>query len=165
MIKTVKKHDPFISIGQLAQRTGLTVSAIRFYEAQGLITATRNSGGQRRFQRHSIRRLSFVVIAQQLGFSLQDIYRQLDSLPANRTPNKKDWDRLASGFKIDLNKRIEGLIDMRDKLSSCIGCGCLSLRSCHLYNPEDRAARLGKGPRYLLGDSSDTSENAPDSDH
>ncbi|MFK7861045.1 MAG: redox-sensitive transcriptional activator SoxR [Granulosicoccus sp.] len=150
----MKTQDPFVSIGQLAKRTGLAVSAIRFYEKQGLIASTRSEGGQRRFQRHCIRRLSFVVIAQQLGFSLLEIRSQLDSLPLNRTPTKRDWDRLASGFKKDINERIDGLIDMRDKLSSCIGCGCLSLRSCHLYNPEDRAARLGKGPRYLLGDKS-----------
>lgn len=153
MKKRDNKSAAVLSIGQLADRTGLSVSALRFYETQGLLESSRNAGGQRRFRRDCIRRLSFVVISQQLGFSLQDIRQQLDSLPSNRTPSKKDWDYLAKGFKKDIDERITRLTDLREKLSSCIGCGCLSLKSCHLYNAGDKAARLGAGPRYLLGDS------------
>ncbi len=156
MKKTGKRSPALLSIGKLAERTGLSVSALRFYETQGLVESTRNAGGQRRFKRDAIRRLSFVVISQQLGFSLHDIRRQLDSLPAHRAPTKKDWDSLAKGFRKDIDERIERLGELREKLSSCIGCGCLSLKSCHLYNPEDKAARLGTGPRYLLGDTPDT---------
>ncbi len=141
-----------IGIGELANRTGLSVSAIRFYESAGLVCATRNAGGQRRFLKSDIRRLSFVLIAQQLGFSLKEIRLQMQSLPEQRTPNQKDWLRLSNGFQIDIDKRISALTDLRDKLSGCIGCGCLSLKKCQLYNPQDRAALSGSGPRYLLGD-------------
>ena len=141
-----------LSIGQLAERTGLSVSAIRFYEANGLVSATRNAGGQRRFERSSIRRLSFVLIAQQLGFTLEQIREQLESLPAERTPTQKDWARIGRGFGKALDERIAALTRLRDNLDGCIGCGCLSLNKCALYNPDDRARRLGAGPRYVLGE-------------
>ncbi len=147
------KRTDALSIGYLAERTGLAVSAIRFYEEKGLIISTRNVGGQRRFDRASIRRLSFVRIAQGLGFSLADIRAHLDELPDKRTPNAKDWERLSKRFAIDIDERIAGLQQMRDQLTQCIGCGCLSLTHCKLYNPDDLAASLGDGPRYLLGDS------------
>jgi MerR family redox-sensitive transcriptional activator SoxR len=142
----------WLSIGQLADRTGLSVSAIRFYETKGLISPGRNTGGQRRFQRADIRRLSFVLIAQQFGFTINQIKERLQSLPNERTPNKADWTRIGSGFRADLDARIETLSRLRDLLDGCIGCGCLSMKSCKLYNPEDRAAALGAGPRYLMGD-------------
>lgn len=141
-----------LSIGQLASRTGLSVSAIRFYETKGLIAPLRNPGGQRRFLRADIRRLSFILIAQQLGFSLQEIRRRLAALPDGRAPTRADWSRLSRAFRAEIEDRIETLSQLRDKLDSCIGCGCLSLQNCALYNPEDRAAGLGVGPRYLLGD-------------
>lgn len=146
--------NTFLGIGPLANRCGVAVSAVRFYEEKGLLEATRSSGGQRHFHRSQIRRLSFILISQQLGFSLAEIKLQLDQLPSMRTPTQKDWEKMSRHFQQDINQRIEDLTQLRDKLNGCIGCGCLSLKACHLYNPEDRAAGLGSGPRYLLGDSS-----------
>ena len=144
-----------LSIGQLADRTGLAVSAIRFYDSIGLVKANRNAGGQRQFQRSDIRRLSFVLIAQQLGFTLEEIREQLDALPDQRTPTLRDWQRMSRQFKQNIDQRIDALERLRERLSGCIGCGCLSLKRCSLYNPNDRAASLGAGPRYLLGDEPD----------
>lgn len=141
-----------ISIGQLAKRTGLSVSAIRYYEQRGLVDAERNAGGQRRFLRSDIRRLSFVLIAQQFGFTIEQIRRELAGLPKSRTPNKRDWQRIATVFGTALDQKIDSLQQLKARLDGCIGCGCLSLEACKLYNPEDRAARLGPGPRYLMGD-------------
>jgi len=141
-----------LPIGYLAQRTGLAVSAIRYYEDQGLIAAWRNPGGQRRFEKADIRRLSFVMIAQKLGFSIAEIRAQLALLPKRRTPTAADWRRISTMFRADLDARIATLERLRDDLDGCIGCGCLSLDRCRLYNPDDRAAAKGQGPRYLLGD-------------
>ena len=149
------KNPVRLSIGEVAERTGLSVSAIRFYEEEGLVTPTRNSGGQRRFLRSDIRRLSFVLIAQQLGFSIGEIRTRLEALPDQRTPTQRDWARLSRGFRDELQVRIDMLSRMRDRLDGCIGCGCLSLKNCALYNPEDRARRSGVGPRYVLGDPVD----------
>lgn len=144
-----------ISIGQLATRTGLAVSAIRYYEEQGLVAPERSMGGQRRFLRSDIRRLSFVMIAQQFGFSIKKINDLLQQLPAARTPTPKDWDKISHIFRNDLSAKIETLMALRDKLDGCIGCGCLSLQKCKLYNPEDQASRHGSGPRFLMGNTSD----------
>lgn len=141
-----------LPIGKLAERTGLSVSAIRFYESRGLVTAARNAGGQRRFDKSDIRRLSFVMIAQKLGFTIDEIGQQLESLPRKRAPTKKDWTRMSRTFRVDLDERIEALINLRERLDGCIGCGCLSLKSCSIYNPGDRASSKGRGPRFLLGD-------------
>jgi len=146
------KTTDILSIGQLADRTGLAVSAIRFYEAEGLVHPVRNSGGQRRFARSDIRRLSFVRIAQQLGFSIEQIRAQMKSLPDERTPTKADWKRMGQSFRAELDKRLDALTRLRDNLDGCIGCGCLSLKNCQLYNANDKAARRGSGPRYLMGD-------------
>ncbi len=146
-----------LAIGAVAERTGLAVSAIRFYEEVGLVNSTRADSGHRRFHRSTIRRLSFIRICQQLGYSLDDIREQLDVLPDKRTPNESDWNRLSSGFVLDLDQRIAGLQLLREKLDGCIGCGCLSLAKCELYNAGDSAATLGAGPRYLLGDKMVTS--------
>ena len=151
-----------LSIGQLSARTGLSVSAIRFYETKELVTPIRNAGGQRRFARAEIRRLAFVQIAQRLGFPLTDIQRELAALPRGRAPTKADWARISDGFRTVLDARIETLTRMRDRLDGCIGCGCLSLESCELYNPGDRAARLGSGPRYVLGDKDKPPDNPSD---
>lgn len=148
-----------LSIGQLADRTGLSVSAIRYYEAEGLVTAERNAGGQRRFRRSTIRRLSFVLIAQQFGFSITQIRNQLQNLPDKRTPTKDDWARISQEFRTALDEKIETLTRLRDQLDGCIGCGCLSLEKCALYNPNDRARRHGAGPRYLIGDRPDPPES------
>lgn len=145
-----------ISIGQLSERTGISVSAIRYYETQGLIFSERSSGGQRRFLKSDIRRLSFVLIAQQVGFTIEQIRTQLDALPEHRTPTKQDWTRMSKGFRVLLEEKIDSLMQMREQLDGCIGCGCLSLAKCKLYNPADRAYTKGAGPRYLLGDRPDT---------
>jgi MerR family redox-sensitive transcriptional activator SoxR len=145
-----------LSIGALAARTGLAVSAIRYYEAQGLIKPWRNAGGQRRFERADLRRLSFVMIAQQFGFTLPQIKAELDLLPGGRAPTKADWNCISAGFRAALDARITTLIKLRDNLDGCIGCGCLSLDVCALYNPTDRAAQKGQGPRYLMGDTPGT---------
>jgi len=141
-----------VTIGEMARRTGLNPSAIRFYETRGLVHPTRNSGGQRRYARADIRRLSFALIAQKLGFSLEDIAAQLAELPLDRAPTKRDWTRISRRFRFRLDERIRHLTDLRDKLDGCIGCGCLSLETCRLYNPEDVASTRGSGPRFLLGD-------------
>lgn len=146
------RDKALVTIGVVAERTGLAVSAVRFYESRGLIPSTRSTGGQRLFHRSVIRRVSFVLISQQLGFSLEEIRDALSSLPENRTPTKADWERLSRRFGKDIDDRIERLTQLRESLSSCIGCGCLSLAKCRLYNPEDRAVQLGSGPRFLLGD-------------
>lgn len=141
-----------ITIGDLAARTGLSVSAIRFYEARGLIEPFRSAGGQRRFLRSDIRRLSFIRIAQQLGLSIEGIATELARLPHGRTPNAADWSRISRAMRGLLDERVEALTRTRDLLDGCIGCGCLSLKKCQLYNPQDRAAARGIGPRYILGD-------------
>jgi len=149
-----KTKNTRLSIGEMANRTGLAITAIRFYESEGLVEPTRNAGGQRQFKRGDIRRLAFVKISQNLGFSLAEIRQAMSTLQDGRTPTKKDWERLSNHFAKQIDQRIEGLVQLRENLSSCIGCGCLSLSSCRLNNPNDAAATLGAGPRYLLGDSS-----------
>ncbi len=141
-----------ISIGELAQRTGLSVSAIRFYEARGLVAPFRSGGGQRRFLRSDIRRLSFIRISQQLGLTIDGIASELAKLPLGRTPNAADWKRISQEMRKMLDERIAVLSKTRDLLDGCIGCGCLSLRKCALYNPQDQAGQRGAGARYLLGD-------------
>ena len=141
-----------LSIGDMATRTGLAVSAIRYYEDEGLVTPWRNAGGRRRYQRSDLRRLSFVMVAQRFGFTLAQIRAELDRLPRHRAPTKADWARISGTFRDQLNDRIAELERMRDTLDGCIGCGWLSLDVCKLYNPDDAAAARGAGPRYLLGD-------------
>ena len=139
-----------LSIGEVARRTGLSVSAIRFYEERGLVQSVRNQGGQRRFARSDIRRLSIVMIAQNLGFSLTRISEALSALPTHRAPNKREWENMAQDFRVDIDDRIAVLQRLRDRLDICIGCGCLSLEDCALYNSNDKAGRTGSGPRYVV---------------
>jgi len=146
------RPDPLLTIGELARRTGLSVSAIRFYETKGLVRAARTAGNQRRFPRADIRRLSFALIAQQLGLSLEDIAQALSGLPDGRAPSREDWARISGQVRQALDQRIMLLERTRENLDGCIGCGCLSLDRCALYNPGDRASRAGAGPRFLLGD-------------
>ncbi|MBM7068109.1 redox-sensitive transcriptional activator SoxR [Actibacterium sp. 188UL27-1] len=141
-----------LSIGQVARRTGLAVSAIRYYDAKGLICSNRNAGGQRRFERSMIRRLAFIQIAQQFGFTLEQIQMELAALPRGRTPNEADWVRIGTGMRAELDRQIATLTRLRDNLDGCIGCGCLSLKRCALYNAKDTAGEKGAGPRYLMGD-------------
>ncbi len=147
---TVIGRTALFTIGDLAARTGLSVSAIRFYEDRGLVHPLRSAGGQRRFLRSDIRRLSFVLIAQQLGLSIGEIAAQLAKLPENRAPTQRDWTRISKAIRGTIDARIAQLERTRDRLDGCIGCGCLSLKKCALYNPEDRAGLNGPGPRYLI---------------
>ena len=142
--------DDLIAIGTLAHRTGLAVSAIRFYEARGLIHPQRTSGNQRRFLRSDIRRLSFILIAQRLGLGLDDIEQALATLPLGRTPSLSDWQRISRSLRGQLDAKIQLLTRTRAKLDECIGCGCLSLQRCQLYNRDDRASAAGPGPRFVL---------------
>lgn len=144
--------DRLLTIGDLARRTGLSVSAIRFYESRGLVRAVRTGGNQRRFLRSDIRRLSFALIAQQLGLKLTEIEAELATLPLDRAPTQGDWRRISERVRGVLDGKIAVLQRTRDKLDGCIGCGCLSLERCALYNPDDRAALAGPGPRFVLSD-------------
>ena len=139
-----------LSIGTVAKRTGVQVSALRFYEEKGLLAAARTASGQRRYMASDIRRVSFILIAQKLGFSLREIRDQLALLPKGRTPTRADWTMMSENFSKILNAKIADLQRLKTKLDGCIGCGCLSLDVCSLYNCEDKAADEGPGPRYLL---------------
>jgi MerR family redox-sensitive transcriptional activator SoxR len=141
-----------MTIGALSERTGVAPSALRFYETDGLIHSTRTEGGQRRYQRETIRRVSFIRIAQQVGLSLDEIRSVLSTLPDNRTPDRSDWERLSRSWRPRLDEQIAVLERLRDRLDGCIGCGCLSLTVCKLANPGDRAAEGGSGPRFILTD-------------
>lgn len=155
MVQVVAASDEnLLSIGTLAARTGVAISAIRFYERKQLIESVRTDAGHRRFHRSTIRRLSIIVVCQRLGYPLSDIRERLGRLPADRTPNDADWATVSEDFRADIDDRVERLLTLRDHLDGCIGCGCVSLDVCMLYNPDDAAAELGVGPRYLLGDSS-----------
>lgn len=144
--------ESLLSIGELAERAGVPHSALRFYEAQGLLKSVRTAGGQRRYARDMLRRVAFIRSAQNVGLRLEDIAVALAQLPDSRTPNKSDWTRLSKRWRSVLDERIHALEALRDQLDQCIGCGCLSLTACKLYNPVDLAGVRGSGPRYLLGD-------------
>ncbi len=143
---------PELTIGALSERAGIATSALRYYEAEGLIHATRSASGQRRFARDTLRRVGFIRVAQQVGLSLEEIRAALASLPASRTPNEKDWERLSMSWRPRLDHQIGMLERLRARLDGCIGCGCLSLRHCRLLNPGDQAGQRGPGPRYVLDD-------------
>jgi MerR family transcriptional regulator, redox-sensitive transcriptional activator SoxR len=140
------------TVGEVADRTGVATSALRFYEEHGLIRSERTTAGHRRYRPDVIRRVSFIRVAQKVGLSLDEIRGALDRLPKSRTPSKRDWEELASSWQPLIEERISLLSRMRTDLASCIGCGCLSLESCRLWNPDDAAASLGVGPRYLMSD-------------
>ncbi len=141
-----------LTIGDLAERKGLSVAAIRFCETHGIVHPVRNAGGHRRYGRQDLRRLSFAMIAQRLGFALSDIAAQMAHLPAHKPPTKADWTRISTAMRGDIETRIRDLERLRDRLDGCIGCGCLSLETCALYNPDDRLAARGPGPAKLTGD-------------
>ncbi len=147
---TVPRKTDLIPIGEMARRTGLSVSAIRFYEDKRLIEPVRTSGNQRRFLRSDIRRVSFILIAQQLGLSLGAIKDELAKLPHGRTPNARDWRMISRSIRGHIDERIAQLERTRDRLDGCIGCGCLSLNKCAIYNPDDRLADQGPGPRQII---------------
>ncbi|MGH2428680.1 MAG: redox-sensitive transcriptional activator SoxR [Candidatus Limnocylindria bacterium] len=144
-----------ISIGELATRSGAATSALRFYESRGLIAAERTAGNQRVYARPMLRRVAFIRAAQAVGLTLDDIAAALGSLPADRAPVKRDWERLSRAWQARLDEKITELERLRDNLTGCIGCGCLSLKTCQLLNRGDRIGANGAGARYLLGDHSD----------
>ena len=144
------RSSDLLPIGELAQRTGLSVSAIRFYEDKRLVEPIRTSGNQRRFLRSDIRRLSFILIAQRLGLALSEIEEQIKKLPQGRTPTAKEWQKISASIRSQLDARIAELERMRSRLDGCIGCGCLSLKKCQLYNKDDHLAEIGPGPRQII---------------
>lgn len=141
-----------LAVGELAKRTGVATSALRFYEERGLIHSERNASGHRRYPRAMARRVAFVVFAQRVGLTLEEIRAELDKLPTDRVPTSKDWDRLTRAWSARIEERIEELKRLKLGLTGCIGCGCLSLQSCAILNPDDRLASHGPGPRYWVGD-------------
>ena len=149
MTTAASKHRE-LTPGEVAERSGVAVSALHFYEREGLLESVRTSGNQRRYHRDVLRRISFIRVSQGLGISLADIGQALESLPNDKIPTKADWARLSRRWRADLDARIDQLQRLRDNLDGCIGCGCLSLRSCALYNPKDTLAAGGPGPRRLL---------------
>jgi MerR family transcriptional regulator, redox-sensitive transcriptional activator SoxR len=144
-----------IAIGELSRRSGVAPSALRFYESIGLLRAERTSGGHRVYPRHTLRRVAFIRAAQRVGLTLDEIGGALATLPRDRAPTQAQWGSISRAWRQRLDERIATLQGLRDDLTGCIGCGCLSLRTCRLNNPYDAAATLGSGPRYLLGDDPD----------
>ena len=138
-----------LTVGEVAHRSGTAASALRFYEREGLIEATRTSGGQRRYERGVLRRLAFIRAARNVGLSLEEVREAMSRLPASRTPTKADWTAISNGWRQRLNEQIDGLIRLRDGLDTCIGCGCLSLARCRIANPDDVAATRGAGANFL----------------
>ncbi|MGH6917261.1 MAG: redox-sensitive transcriptional activator SoxR [Geminicoccaceae bacterium] len=141
-----------LTIGEIARRNGVAASALRFYEERGLIRSERAGSGHRRYPRPVLRRIAFIVFAQRIGLTLDEIGAELAGLPPERVPNRRDWSRLSRRWALRIDQRIAELERLKLGLGECIGCGCLSLDRCRLANPDDRAARLGSGPRYWIGD-------------
>ncbi|HYF28308.1 MAG TPA: redox-sensitive transcriptional activator SoxR [Baekduia sp.] len=145
--------DDLLTIGQVARRSGVAASALRFYEERGLLASERAGSGHRRYPRSVLRRIAFIVFAQRVGLTLDEIAAELSKLPGNRTPNRRDWSRLSRTWSARIDERIAELERLKAGLTECIGCGCLSLARCKLTNPGDRAAARGPGPRYWVGDA------------
>lgn len=150
-----------LTISELAARSGVSASALRFYERRGLIRSTRTSGNQRRYRRAELRRVAFIRSAKTVGLSLEDVAAALQSLPDSRTPTPEDWRRLSTQWTQQLESKIRMLEKLRDELNNCIGCGCMSLARCGLYNHDDAMAADGAGPRYLLEDLADAGRRRP----
>jgi MerR family redox-sensitive transcriptional activator SoxR len=142
-----------LTIGEVAARSGVAASALRFYERRGLIAAARTDGNQRRYERSVLRRIAFIQAGRAAGITLTEIGTALEGLPTHRTPSRRDWERLSKRWREDLDARIETLQALRNRLSTCIGCGCLSIDRCDLLNPDDEAAASGPGAHYLTTDS------------
>ena len=142
-----------LTIGELARRSGVATSALRFYEAEGLISSRRTTGNQRRYDRGTLRTVSVIKAARAIGLGLGEVSKALTTLPGEGSPSKDDWARMGRAWRDDLDRRIRDLERLRDDLTGCIGCGCLSLRVCALFNPGDVAGEKGSGPRYLEGDT------------
>jgi MerR family redox-sensitive transcriptional activator SoxR len=144
------REQPELTVGQLAARSGVSISALHFYERQKLISSRRTQGNQRRYRRDTLRRVALIRIAQRVGIPLADVRAALSELPDGRTPTRQDWERLARRWQVELDLRIHHLQQLRDDFTDCVGCGCLSIDRCHLANPLDRLAEEGQGPRRLL---------------
>jgi MerR family redox-sensitive transcriptional activator SoxR len=142
-----------LSIGEVAARSGVATSALRFYEAQGLLASQRTSGNQRRYERAVLRRVALIRAGRAAGIPLERIRSALDTLPAGRTPSRRDWARLSRAWRGDIDEQIAMLHAVRDRLTTCIGCGCLSIDACTLLNPDDEARGLGSGAHYIARDS------------
>jgi MerR family redox-sensitive transcriptional activator SoxR len=155
MLGDVTDAPPALTIGELARRSGVAASALRYYETIGLIRAERTGGGQRRYPRATLRRVAFVRAAQRVGLSLEEARDAMATLPADRAPDATEWSHVARAWQRRIDHEIAQLQSLRSNLTGCIGCGCLSLRTCRIYNPHDAAAQRGAGARYLLGDSAD----------
>ena len=149
MNRTTGKPPAILTVGEVAARSGVAVSTIHFYERRGLISGWRTAGNQRRYDRATLRRIAIVKVAQQLGIGLSEIGARLAALPADRTPARSDWARIAQGWRADIDRRIARLALLRDRLDGCIGCGCLSVDACPLRNPDDRLGAAGPGPHHL----------------
>jgi MerR family redox-sensitive transcriptional activator SoxR len=145
-----------LTIGEVARRSGVAASALRFYEERGLLVSERAGSGHRRYSRPVLRRIAFIVFAQRIGLTLEEIAAELRKLPGDRAPSRRDWSRLSSTWTTRIDERIAELERLKAGLTECIGCGCLSLDRCRLVNPEDRAAARGPGPRYWMGDARPT---------
>jgi MerR family transcriptional regulator, redox-sensitive transcriptional activator SoxR len=144
--------EALLTISEVSRRSGVASSALRFYEQRGLIASERAGSGHRRYQRPVLRRIAFIVFAQRVGLTLEEIGGELAKLPPDRAPDRRDWARLSQGWSARIDERIAELERLKHGLTECIGCGCLSLERCQLSNPGDRAASLGPGPRYWVGD-------------
>ncbi|HVL00773.1 MAG TPA: redox-sensitive transcriptional activator SoxR [Dongiaceae bacterium] len=147
---TKENYNRLLSVGEVAARSGVAVSTLHFYEAKGLINSVRNNGNQRRYAREVLRRVAVIKVAQRVGIPLAEIHDALKALPRNRTPTAADWSKLSARWRADLDQRIQQLTQLRDQLTSCIGCGCLSVDSCPLRNPWDVLSEQGPGPRLLM---------------
>ena len=148
----LKSRDSLLTIGEVTRRSGVAASALRFYEERGLIASERAGSGHRRYPRPVLRRIAFIVFAQKVGLTLDEIGRELAKLPPDRAPTRRDWARLTTNWSVRIDDRIAELRRLQHGLTECIGCGCLSLDRCRLANPHDRAGQLGPGPRYWIGD-------------
>lgn len=143
------RHD-YLTVGQLAERSGVASSALRFYETRGLIASIRTNGNQRRYLPAMLRRIALIQVAQSVGFTLEEIILELSDLPMHKTPTQQDWDRVATKWQKDLDQKMARIQSLRDNLSGCIGCGCLSMKKCHLFNPDDTLQQQGQGPQLLV---------------
>ncbi|MEZ8823946.1 redox-sensitive transcriptional activator SoxR [Vibrio sp. 10N.261.55.A7] len=144
-------RDDYLTIGQLADRSGVATSALRFYETKGLIASIRTNGNQRRYLPSMLRRIALIQVAQSVGFTLEEIIQELSGLPMHKTATKRDWDRVATKWQNDLDRKMEKIKSLKDNLSGCIGCGCLSMKKCHLFNPEDELYEQGQGAQRITG--------------
>ncbi|QUM84569.1 redox-sensitive transcriptional activator SoxR [Moritella sp. 36] len=140
----------YLTVGQLSERSGIATSALRFYETKNLILSFRTSGNQRRYNTSMLRRISLIQVAQSVGFTLEEITRELESLPMNKTPTKQDWERVAKKWEKDLDNKMKKIASLRENLTGCIGCGCLSMKKCHLLNPDDILHENGDGAQRLV---------------